>query len=36
VAVELTDEDFENELDPQLDAAIELINGNAATSGVGD
>jgi len=36
VAVELTDEDFENELDPQLDAAIDLINENAATTSVQD
>ncbi len=33
VVVVLTDEDFDNDLDPQLDRAIELINENAGTAG---
>jgi len=35
VVLVLTDEDVENDLDPQLDRAIELINENAGTTGTG-
>jgi carboxyl-terminal processing protease len=35
VVLVLTDEDVENDLDPQWDRAIELINENAGTTGTG-